>query len=434
MMNLPSSLHKSIKIPLFLGLGFLALSAISCSMESSNGNDMQDNGLALMKQIVQPIKDNIKKDKEMWGGNDEEEDLKTYDQYIKAIKEEENRIKEHPEDAQAYLDLVDALEGGEAYNPHTDKKTQEKAYREMVRWLTTAIKKHPDNKDLYWKRAHLNFHNEQWQKAETDYSHLISMDPDNGDALSYRGRAYEKLGLKKEAQQDFDAYAQIQLGTAWEFHKRGLFYYFRGDFDLAEQNFSKDIELDPKKGDGYIFRAEIYFIQNRYDDSNADYKKMIEIDPVWAGWAPARIGKNHYYQGKYQMAEEAFTESLKTDPHLWTVVDWYLARHQQGKSSKAALEYMADQFSNEHLEGATLNLFLDKIAPEELLEKKTIYTEFSADTGLSNAYFHLGQYYLMRDNSSKAKTMFEKSIESAKQWFIPGSLFSTKELARLESR
>lgn len=393
---------------------------------------MQNNGLALMKQIIQPIKDNIKKDKELWGGNDTEEDLATYNQYSKTIKEEKKRIKEHPENAQAYLDLVDALEGGEAYNPHTDKKSQEKAYREMFRWLTTAIKKHPNHKDLYWKRAHLSFRNEKWQKAKIDYTHLISMDSDNGAALSFRGRVYEKLGLKKEAQHDFDAYAQIQLGTAWDFHKRGLFYYFHGDFDLAEQDFSKDIELDPKKGDGYTFRAEIYFDQNRYGESIADYKKMIEIDPFWSGFALVRIGMNYYYQGNFQKAEEAFAEALKQDPYLFTVVAWYVSRQKQGKSSQAALEYIADHFSDEHLEGATIHLFLGKISPEELLKKKSDLPETTKGTSLSTAYFHLGQYYLIRDNPSKAKSMFEKSIQAGKARSIPGSLFSEKELFRLK--
>jgi lipoprotein NlpI len=430
MTNLLPTVSKITKTLLLFCWCFLSL---SCSNESSSGYDMQDNGLTLMKQIVQPIKDNIKKDKELWGGNERDEELATYNQYTKTVKEQKKRIKEHPEDAQAYLDLVEALEGGEAYNPHTNNKSQGKAYREMTRWLTTAIKKHPDNKELYQKRANVNFRNEQWQKAEADYTYLISMNPDDGAALSARGRAYEKLGLKKEARQDFETYAQIQLGTAWEFHKRGLFYYSRGDFDLAELNFSKDIELDPKKGNGYIFRAEIYFIQNRYDDSIADYKKMIEIDSIASGFGQGRIGMNYYYQGKYKKAEEAFVEALKRDPYLVTVMDWYISRHQQGKSSKAALEYMAHQFSDEYLEGSLIHLFLDKIPPEELLNMKSELPSFIEDTDLSNSYFYLGQYYLLHDSPSKAKTMFEKSIQATKVRFMPGRIFSEKELARLKS-
>jgi tetratricopeptide (TPR) repeat protein len=433
-----SSLRQITRTPLLLSLGFLILSLVSCSTESSNGNDMQDNGLAFMKQIVQPIRDNIKKEKELWGEDateDEEseaENLELYKEYAEKTKGAKKQIKAHPENTQAYLDLAEAIEYQEIFNPKADDNSREKAHRERVRWMTTAIKKHPDNKEFYRKRAEAYFANEQWQKAKADYNQIISMDPQDGDAISSRSRIYEKLKLKKEAQQDFIAYNQIQLETADDFHWRGYFNYSRGDFDLAEKDFSKDIELDPIKGDGYIFRAEIYFAQSRYDDSISDYKKMIEIEPDLAGLGWLRTGFNYYYQGKYKKAEDAFVKTLKVAPHLGIVVAWYLSRHQQGKSSKAALEYMANQFSDKHLDGAVIHLFLDKISPEELLNKKSDPPETVEGTTLSSAYYYLGQYYLMRDNPSKAKAMFEKSIQVAKTWYMPMSLFSEKELARLK--
>jgi lipoprotein NlpI len=439
MIDFPSSLHKSIKTPLFLGLGFLALSAISCSMESSNGNDMQDNGLALMKQIVQPIRDNVKKYKEYWSGDEagdgknSDEYLDSYNEYANSVIEQIRLIKNNPDNTQAYLDLVEAIEFQELFNPKANDTSREKALREMTRWLNTAIKKFPNNKELYLKRADIYFDNEQWQKAKADYTHLISMDSGDGIALASRGRVYEKLGLQKKAQQDIKAYQHIQLETADEYFRRGLFYYFRGQFDLAEGDFSKNIDLDLEKGDGYTFRAEIYFVQNRYDESIADYRKMIEIDPVTASFGLSRIGMNYYYQGNYPQAEATFVEALKREPYLWTVVEWVFARHQQGKSSQSALEYMADQFSDEYLEGAVIHLFLDKISPEELLTKKIELSSFTENTELSNTYFYLGKYYAMKGNAEQARTMFNKSIQASKKRFMPGHLFSKKELARLES-
>jgi len=426
------------KTPLLLSLGLLTLFLFSCSTESSDGIDMQDNGLAFMKQIVQPIKDNIKKDKELWGDeNDEERDaeyLESYNEYGTTIEKQTRLIKNNPKDIKAYLDLVEAIEYQEIFNPQANDKSRERSHRERVRWMTTAIKNHPDNKEFYRKRAEAYFANEQVHKAKADYNQIISMDPQDGDAISSRTRIYEKLNLKKEAQQDFIAYNQIQLETADDFHWRGYFNYSRGDFDLAEKDFSKDIELDPIKGDGYIFRAEIYFAQSRYDDSISDYKKMIEIEPDLAGLGWLRTGFNYYYQGKYKKAEDAFVKTLNVAPHLGIVVAWYLARHQQGKSSKAALEYIADQFSDEYLDGAVIHLFLDKISPEKFLKKNSDPPEAWEGTNLSSAYFYLGQYYLMRDNPSKAKTMFEKSIQAAKAWYMPMSLLSEKELARLKAR
>ena len=343
------------------------------------------------------------------------------------------QVKAHPENTQAYLDLIEAIEFQELFNPKGDKKTEREAALETIYWLTSGIKTQPDNKELYRKRAEIYFSDQQYQKAQADYTDIIKRDSQDEAAFLSRGQVNEAIGLKKEARQDFDTYTNFTPKMSEQFHKRGLFHYFRGHFDLAVQDFSKDIELNPKKGSGYIFRAEIYFLQNRFDDSIADYQKMNELDPETVGFGLARMGMNYYYQGKYQLAEDAFTESLKRDPYLSTVMDWYLSRKKQGKTSKAALEYIANQFGNEFLEGAVIHLFLDKISPEALLEKKIDRSEIILDTSLSTAYFCVGQYYLMRDNPYKAKTMFEKSIQVNEQWFDTGKLFSEKELARLKT-
>ena len=160
---------------------------------------------------------------------------------------------------------------------------------------------------------------------------------------------------------------------------------------------------------------------------------MIDIEPDLAGLGWLRTGFNYYYQGKYIKAEDAFVKTLNVAPHLGIVIAWYLSRHQQGKSSKAALEYMANQFSDKHLDGAVIHLFLDKVSPEELLNKKSDPPETVEGITLSSAYYYLGQYYLMRDNPSKAKAMFEKSIQAAKTWYMPMNLFSEKELSQLKA-
>jgi regulator of sirC expression with transglutaminase-like and TPR domain len=61
---------------------------------------------------------------------------------------------------------------------------------------------------------------DEWQKAKADYTRIISMDPEDADAFKSRGRVNEKMGLEKEAQQDFDAYEQIQPQTADQYFRR----------------------------------------------------------------------------------------------------------------------------------------------------------------------------------------------------------------------
>lgn len=431
MANVLPSLSKITRTSLLLGLGFLFLIAtFSCS----SGEDRQDNGLALMQQIVQPLKDAIKKYKEFWGDDDDTEgDLESFNEYATEIKAHKEKVKDHPEDTQAYLDLAEAIDFQELYNAEASEKTQRAAYLEMIRWLTTAIKNLPDNKELYKKRAGVYADNQQYPNALADYTYVIKLYPQDGDTFSSRGRAYEKMGLEKEAQQDFDAYTKIQPQTAQQYHTRGLFYYFRDHFDLAEPDFSKSIDLEPNKDSGYLFRAEIYFTQNRYDDSTADYKKILDLDSFLTGFGLSRTGMNYYYQGNYKMAEKVLEKALRQDPSLDTVAWWYLSRQKQGKTSKAALEHIANHFGDEHLEGAVIHFFLDKVSLEELLKKKRDPTGITADHNTSMALYYAGQYDLMRGDVVKARAKFEQSIQESEEPYNPGRLFSEKELARLQS-
>lgn len=434
MANLLRSLSKITRNSLLLGLGFITFSTFSCSTESSSGDDIQDNGLTLMQQIVQPLKDNIKKEMELWGGDEDAEgDLETFKEYATKIKAHKEIIKAHPENAQAYLDLVEAIDFHEAFNPEGDDKSRQTAYLKMVRWLNTAIKNQPSNKELHRKRAKVYSDNQQYPKGLADYTHIIEKNPLDGRALLSRGRVHEKMGHPKEAQKDIDTYLRIKPTSAEQYYWRGMYHYMKGHFVLAEKDFSKSVDLDPNYESAYFFRAEIYFALNRFDDSNVDYKKSLELEPLVTGFSLGRMGMNYYYQGKYKTAEEVLAKCLRVAPSLDAVAWWYLSRQKQSKSSQAALEHIVEHFGDEHLDGAVIHLFLDKLSPEALLKKKGRSNITTIDISISMAHYYVGQYYLMRGDAVKARAMFEKSIQEGKELNNPGRLFSEKELARLKS-
>jgi len=53
----------------------------------------------------------------------------------------------------------------------------------------------------------------------------------------------------------------------------------KGDYQKAEETFSKAITLFPKKARGYLKRADVLIKQNLMEKANEDYEKVLELDP-----------------------------------------------------------------------------------------------------------------------------------------------------------
>jgi len=58
---------------------------------------------------------------------------------------------------------------------------------------------------------------------------------------------------------------------------RGWVYYNKGEYFEAISDFSKSIELNPKKTEVFRSRAAVYMFRKEYDKAIADYSKVIDL-------------------------------------------------------------------------------------------------------------------------------------------------------------
>ena len=65
-----------------------------------------------------------------------------------------------------------------------------------------------------------------------------------------------------------------------------LFRQLRGE--VAIEDFSKAIELDPKNADAYHNRGNVYAKELRYQEAILDYSKAIELEPTIAKYYSRR--------------------------------------------------------------------------------------------------------------------------------------------------
>ena len=179
------------------------------------------------------------------------------------------------------LSSMEWLEKGYAAKDRRDFKKAIEAY-------SRAIELDPKNAPAYYSRARIS----DRAQATQDYYKLLDIEPNDSGAHLLRAWTYKELEKDDLALQEFGKAIERASGIkekAEAYNDRGRYYSaIKQDENLAIQDFSRAIELDPKDGRGHVNRGQSYAALQRNDLAIQDYNKAIEIDPKNASAYSAR--------------------------------------------------------------------------------------------------------------------------------------------------
>ena len=85
--------------------------------------------------------------------------------------------------------------------------------------------------------------------------------------------------------------------------------------EKAFEDFSRAIEIDPTRVDGYAGRANTLNALGRYQEALKDYDKAIEIDPKLAN-AYVNRGSAYSHLEQYEKAILDYEKGLELDPEI----------------------------------------------------------------------------------------------------------------------
>jgi len=85
--------------------------------------------------------------------------------------------------------------------------------------------------------------------------------------------------------------------------------------EKAFEDFSRAIDIDRSRADGYVGRANALSTLARYAEALPDYNRAIEIDPKLAN-AYANRGSAHSQLGQYKKAIADYEMALELDPKI----------------------------------------------------------------------------------------------------------------------
>jgi len=162
-------------------------------------------------------------------------------------------------------------------NANTDLKKYDAALADYA----AALKLNPQFAPAYSGRANLHGQRRNFNEAVADFTKAIEYSPDDPENYYNRAVMYREMRELDKAIADYDKYIPMMAGNpvyqADGYINLGIAKAMLGRREEAVADFTKVIELDPKRPNGYRARAVMYRELKKDDLAAADEKKAAEL-------------------------------------------------------------------------------------------------------------------------------------------------------------
>lgn len=200
-----------------------------------------------------------------------------------------------------------------------------------------------------------------------------------------RARYFHRMMDAENALIHFNKAAAIHADDPQILYERGINYKDLDRFDLAVEDISKAIRLNPKKIEYYEGRARIYDMTGKLKEAIADYNSVLQFHPDdWSTWS--HRGLCYRRLKEYKPAAHDFQKALDTGAH--------------GNQKQKLMYYVAEMLMAANDTSAAFNQFNKVIAA---------YPDLSgAYWGRAKIYDKLGKTELAEKDRQKARKIDEE--------------------------
>ena len=198
----------------------------------------------------------------------------------------------------------------------------------------------------------------------------------------------------------------------------------------AIETFTKGLAIAPNNALLYRWRGHRYLSVREFDKALADFSSGLKLDStVYGIWY--HLGIVRFAKGDFSGAAEAFKHSQPRAPdagELAGSTDWLwmsLSRAGKHAEAKAMLDRHPDSLAVSNAYAQRLKMYRGLTAPTQLFTPAD-----TTDVQVATLSFGLGDYYLVKGDTARARAQFERSITSG-GWPGFGFIVSEIELRRL---
>lgn len=212
----------------------------------------------------------------------------------------------------------------------------------------------------------------------------------------------------------------IQLGIA----QSGVRQYRE-----AIETFTRGLKIAPNNALLYRWRGHRYLSTRQFDRAMDDLTRGAQLDSTIYGiWY--HLGIVRFATGDFTGAVDAFTHALPIAPDSGEragATDWLwmsLARAGRTADAQAVLDRRPDSIPGGNAYMQRLRLYRGQVAPDSVFTPAD-----TSDIAVATLSYGIGNWYLVRGDTIRARTWFERSIASG-GWPAFGFIMSEVELRR----
>ena len=257
--------------------------------------------------------------------------------------------------------------------------------------------------------------------------------PVAAQSVQYRSPA----GVEYRSQTDTGAIARAEAALAVDARNiariidLGVAQSGARQFREAIATFTRGLALAPNEAMLYRWRGHRYLSVREFDRAMTDLTRGARLDSTNYGiWY--HLGIVRFAKGDFAGAADAFGRSQRRAPdagELAGSTDWrWMSLMRAGRTTEAAamLGRRPDSLPVANAYARRLKLYRGEITADEVFTPAD-----TADVQVATLSFGVGNWYLVRGDTARAKTFFDRSIRSA-GWPGFGFIISEIELRRLK--
>lgn len=196
--------------------------------------------------------------------------------------------------------------------------------------------------------------------------------------------------------------------------RKAMEYYLNGNNNEAIKCYDQILGKDPGSIRALLGRGLVYRRKSDYSRAICDFTSAYNVSPHDEyGCALFNRGITYFFLEEYTKAEHDFSKRIELgckELEIMNKVLLFFCKEFQGKNGYKILKEINIMKFNSEWPSPIVSFLLGSINYSTLINKTFSNDENKYKENLCEGYYYLGKYFLLHEDKTKAKEMFEKCI------------------------